>query len=102
MTFQAVQRGLPGRLVTISGRQSKIKAHGYGQNEFVPWQLGEAMWAGSSGSRGPSRSQTMQLTKTSAFIGSAATQTCSEAALGERQELADGSRSVMLAVSHKG
>ena len=28
---------------TASGRQTKSEGHGYGQNEFVPWQLGAVM-----------------------------------------------------------
>ena len=30
-------------LATASGNQSKSEKHGYGQNEFVPWQLGAIM-----------------------------------------------------------
>lgn len=30
-------------LETASGRQTKSEGHGYGQNEFVPWQLGAVM-----------------------------------------------------------
>ena len=30
-------------LDTASGRLSKSESHGYGQNEFVPWQLGAVM-----------------------------------------------------------
>lgn len=30
-------------LATASGAQSKSELHGYGQNEFVPWQLGAVM-----------------------------------------------------------
>lgn len=30
-------------LDTASGRQTKSELHGYGQNEFVPWQLGAVM-----------------------------------------------------------
>ncbi|WP_280153233.1 altronate dehydratase family protein [Piscinibacter sp. XHJ-5] len=30
-------------LVTASGRRTKSEEHGYGQNEFVPWQLGATM-----------------------------------------------------------
>jgi altronate hydrolase len=30
-------------LDTASGKASKSEAHGYGQNEFVPWQLGAVM-----------------------------------------------------------
>jgi altronate hydrolase len=30
-------------LATASGRQTKSEGHGYGQNEFVPWQLGAVM-----------------------------------------------------------
>ncbi len=30
-------------LATASGRQTKSEAHGYGQSEFVPWQLGAVM-----------------------------------------------------------
>jgi altronate hydrolase len=30
-------------LETASGRVTKSEAHGYGQNEFVPWQLGATM-----------------------------------------------------------
>jgi altronate hydrolase len=30
-------------LATASGRQTQSERHGYGQNEFVPWQLGAVM-----------------------------------------------------------
>ena len=30
-------------LATASGRATKSETHGYGQNEFVPWQLGAVM-----------------------------------------------------------
>ena len=30
-------------LETASGRHTKSELHGYGQNEFVPWQLGAVM-----------------------------------------------------------
>ena len=30
-------------LATASGRSTKSEMHGYGQNEFVPWQLGAVM-----------------------------------------------------------
>jgi len=30
-------------LATASGRSTKSETHGYGQNEFVPWQLGAVM-----------------------------------------------------------
>lgn len=30
-------------LETASGKQTKSKVHGYGQNEFVPWSLGAVM-----------------------------------------------------------
>jgi altronate hydrolase len=30
-------------LATASGRKTKSEIHGYGQNEFVPWQLGATM-----------------------------------------------------------
>jgi altronate hydrolase len=30
-------------LATASGTASKSELHGYGQNEFVPWQLGAVM-----------------------------------------------------------
>jgi len=30
-------------LATASGQQTKSERHGYGQNEFVPWQLGAVM-----------------------------------------------------------
>ena len=30
-------------LATASGRATKSELHGYGQNEFVPWQLGAVM-----------------------------------------------------------
>ena len=30
-------------LATASGEQSKSEKHGYGQNEFVPWQVGAVM-----------------------------------------------------------
>lgn len=30
-------------LATASGRRTKSEAHGYGQSEFVPWQLGAVM-----------------------------------------------------------
>jgi altronate hydrolase len=30
-------------LATASGQRTKSEVHGYGQNEFVPWQLGATM-----------------------------------------------------------
>jgi altronate hydrolase len=30
-------------LATAGGRHTKSELHGYGQNEFVPWQLGAVM-----------------------------------------------------------
>jgi altronate hydrolase len=30
-------------LATASGQMTKSELHGYGQNEFVPWQLGAVM-----------------------------------------------------------
>jgi altronate hydrolase len=30
-------------LDTASGKRTKSELHGYGQNEFVPWQLGAVM-----------------------------------------------------------
>jgi altronate hydrolase len=30
-------------LATASGEASKSEKHGYGQNEFVPWQVGAVM-----------------------------------------------------------
>jgi len=30
-------------LATASGAHSKSEQHGYGQNEFVPWQVGAVM-----------------------------------------------------------
>ena len=30
-------------LATASGAKSKSELHGYGQNEFVPWQVGAVM-----------------------------------------------------------
>ena len=30
-------------LATASGLATKSELHGYGQNEFVPWQLGAVM-----------------------------------------------------------
>ena len=30
-------------LETASGRKTKSELHGYGQSEFVPWQLGALM-----------------------------------------------------------
>jgi altronate hydrolase len=30
-------------LATASGGHSKSELHGYGQNEFVPWQVGAVM-----------------------------------------------------------
>ena len=30
-------------LATASGDRTKSETHGYGQNEFVPWQLGAVM-----------------------------------------------------------
>ncbi len=37
------QRIFDRLLATASGQQSKSEAHGYGQNEFVPWQVGAVM-----------------------------------------------------------
>ena len=30
-------------LATASGQTTKSERHGYGQNEFIPWQLGAVM-----------------------------------------------------------
>jgi altronate hydrolase len=30
-------------LATASGQKTKSEVHGYGQSEFVPWQLGAVM-----------------------------------------------------------
>jgi altronate hydrolase len=30
-------------LATASGKKTKSELHGYGQNEFVPWQLGATL-----------------------------------------------------------
>ena len=40
---QMGQRIFERILATASGVQSKSEAHGYGQNEFVPWQVGAVM-----------------------------------------------------------
>jgi altronate hydrolase len=40
---QAGERIFRLMLDTASGRTTKSEAHGYGQNEFVPWQLGAVM-----------------------------------------------------------
>jgi len=40
---QAGERIFALMLATASGRASKSELHGYGQNEFVPWQLGAVM-----------------------------------------------------------
>jgi len=40
---QAGERIFQLMLATASGQQTKSEAHGYGQNEFVPWQLGAVM-----------------------------------------------------------
>jgi altronate dehydratase len=41
MSIQAMgQRIFEMVLATASGEQSKSEKHGYGQNEFVPWQVG--------------------------------------------------------------
>ena len=37
------QRIFDSVLATASGAQSKSERHGYGQNEFVPWQVGAVM-----------------------------------------------------------
>jgi altronate hydrolase len=37
------QRIFERLLATASGAKSKSEAHGYGQNEFVPWQVGAVM-----------------------------------------------------------
>ncbi len=37
------QRIFESILATASGAQSKSEQHGYGQNEFVPWQVGAVM-----------------------------------------------------------
>ena len=44
MSIQAMgQRVFEMVLATASGEQSKSEKHGYGQNEFVPWQVGAVM-----------------------------------------------------------
>ena len=40
---QAGERIFQLMLATASGQQTKSERHGYGQNEFVPWQLGAVM-----------------------------------------------------------
>jgi altronate hydrolase len=40
---EAGERIFRRMLDTASGRRSKSEQHGYGQNEFVPWQLGAVM-----------------------------------------------------------
>jgi altronate hydrolase len=40
---QAGERIFELMLATASGARSKSELHGYGQNEFVPWQLGAVM-----------------------------------------------------------
>ena len=40
---QAGERIFRLMLDTASGRRTKSEGHGYGQNEFVPWQLGAVM-----------------------------------------------------------
>ena len=40
---QMAQRIFEMVLATASGQPSKSEQHGYGQNEFVPWQLGAVM-----------------------------------------------------------
>lgn len=40
---QAGERIFRLMLATASGRATKSELHGYGQNEFVPWQLGAVM-----------------------------------------------------------
>lgn len=40
---QAGRRIFQMMIDTASGRQTKSEQHGYGQNEFVPWQLGAVM-----------------------------------------------------------
>ena len=40
---QAGERIFQLMLATASGRATKSEQHGYGQNEFVPWQLGAVM-----------------------------------------------------------
>ena len=40
---QAGERIFALMLATASGRATKSELHGYGQNEFVPWQLGAVM-----------------------------------------------------------
>jgi altronate hydrolase len=37
------ERIFQAMLATASGRKTKSELHGYGQNEFVPWQLGAVM-----------------------------------------------------------
>jgi altronate hydrolase len=39
----AGQRIFQLMLATASGQRTKSEQHGYGQNEFVPWQLGAVM-----------------------------------------------------------
>ena len=40
---QAGERIFEMMIDTASGKQTKSELHGYGQNEFVPWQLGAVM-----------------------------------------------------------
>ena len=44
VTVQAMGRVIFDRMLSCaSGEASKSELHGYGQNEFVPWQLGAVM-----------------------------------------------------------
>ena len=40
---QVGERIFAAMLATASGHKTKSELHGYGQNEFVPWQLGATM-----------------------------------------------------------
>ena len=40
---QAGRRIFDALLRTASGEKTKSELHGYGQNEFVPWQVGAVM-----------------------------------------------------------
>jgi altronate hydrolase len=40
---QMGQRIFEMMLATASGQATRSESHGYGQNEFVPWQVGAVM-----------------------------------------------------------
>ena len=49
VTIEAKGREIFEEVIAVaSGKKSKSEELGYGDNEFVPWQIGAVMWGGNA------------------------------------------------------